>query len=56
MEHPVTEEVTGLDLVRLQIEVAQGNAIPFKQEELKQNGHAIEVRFYAEDPANNFLR
>lgn len=55
VEHPVTEEVTGLDLVRLQIEVAQGNAISFKQEEIKQNGHAIEVRVYAEDAANNFL-
>ncbi len=55
VEHPITEEVTGLDLVRLQIEVAQGNPIPFKQEDISQNGHAIEVRFYAEDPANNFL-
>ncbi|MFN8295215.1 MAG: acetyl-CoA carboxylase biotin carboxylase subunit [Chitinophagales bacterium] len=55
VEHPITEEVTGLDLVRLQIEVAQGNPIPFKQEYISQNGHAIEVRFYAEDPANNFL-
>lgn len=55
VEHPITEEVIGMDLVRLQIEVAQGNPIPFKQEDISQNGHAIEVRFYAEDPANNFL-
>jgi len=55
VEHPVTEEVIGLDLVRLQIEVAEGNPIPFKQDELKQNGHAIEVRVYAEDAGNNFL-
>jgi len=55
VEHPITEQVTGLDLVRLQIEVAQGNPIPFKQEDIQQNGHSIEVRFYAEDPANNFM-
>lgn len=55
VEHPVTEEVTNLDLVRLQIEVAQGQAIPFTQEEIQQNGHAIEVRLYAEDAANNFM-
>jgi len=55
VEHPVTEEVTHLDLVRLQIEVAQGSAIPFTQNEITQNGHAIEVRLYAEDAANNFM-
>jgi 3-methylcrotonyl-CoA carboxylase alpha subunit len=55
VEHPITEEVTGLDLVRLQIEVAEGKSLPLTQEEIKQNGHAIEVRIYAEDPANNFL-
>ena len=55
VEHPITEEVTGLDLVRLQIEVAEGKAIPFKQDEIIQNGHAIEVRVYAEDAGNNFM-
>ncbi len=55
VEHPVTEEVTGLDLVKLQIKVAEGETIPFKQEDLKITGHAVEVRVYAEDPANNFL-
>jgi acetyl-CoA carboxylase, biotin carboxylase subunit len=55
VEHPVTEEITGLDLVKLQISVAEGEKIPFKQEDLKMNGHAVEIRVYAEDPANNFL-
>jgi propionyl-CoA carboxylase alpha chain len=55
VEHPVTEEITGLDLVKLQIKVAEGEKIPFKQEDLKINGHAVEIRVYAEDPANNFL-
>jgi acetyl-CoA carboxylase biotin carboxylase subunit len=55
VEHPVTEEITGLDLVKLQIRIAEGEKIPFRQEDLKMNGHAIEIRVYAEDPANNFL-
>jgi acetyl-CoA carboxylase, biotin carboxylase subunit len=55
VEHPVTEEITGIDLVKLQIKIAQGESLPFKQEDLKIHGHAIEVRVYAEDPANNFL-
>ncbi len=55
VEHPVTEEITGLDLVKLQIKIAGGENIPFRQEDLKINGHAIEVRVYAEDPSNNFL-
>lgn len=55
VEHPVTEMVTGIDLVKLQIKVAQGEKIPFNQEDLRMNGHAVEVRVYAEDPSNNFL-
>lgn len=55
VEHPVTEEITGFDLVKLQIKVAEGEKLPVKQEDLKIHGHAVEVRVYAEDPANNFL-
>jgi acetyl-CoA carboxylase, biotin carboxylase subunit len=55
VEHPVTEMVTGTDLVRLQIEVASGAALPFKQEELAQRGWALECRIYAEDPAAGFV-
>ena len=55
VEHPVTELITGLDLVNLQIDVAEGKELPFKQEDIKKNGHAIECRIYAEDPTNNFL-
>jgi acetyl-CoA carboxylase biotin carboxylase subunit len=55
VEHPVTEMVTGVDLVRLQVEVAAGAPIPFRQEDLSPRGHAIECRIYAEDPDRNFL-
>ncbi|MDZ4715173.1 MAG: acetyl-CoA carboxylase biotin carboxylase subunit [Cytophagales bacterium] len=55
VEHPVTEQITGLDLVKLQIRIAEGDPLPFKQEDLRIQGHAIEVRVYAEDPNNNFL-
>jgi propionyl-CoA carboxylase alpha chain len=55
VEHPVTEAITGLDLVKLQIHIAEGGQIPFRQEDLRINGHALEIRVYAEDPANSFL-
>jgi acetyl-CoA carboxylase biotin carboxylase subunit len=55
VEHPVTEMVTGHDLVRYQIMVAQGDKLPVKQTEIKQKGQAIECRIYAEDPDNNFM-
>ncbi len=55
VEHPVTEMISGLDLVKEQVKVAQGEKLSFKQEDLKIDGHAIEVRVYAEDPSNNFL-
>ena len=55
VEHPVTELVTGIDLVREQISVAAGNELSFTQSEIKMNGHSIECRIYAEDPDNNFL-
>jgi len=55
VEHPVTEEITGVDLVKEQIRIAEGKALSFKQEDLSINGHSIECRVYAEDPANNFL-
>ena len=55
VEHPVTEEITGLDLVALQIKVAEGGQLGMTQEDVRLCGHAIEVRLYAEDPSNNFL-
>lgn len=55
VEHPVTEMVTGLDLVRMQIEIAAGQKLPLTQAEVQRNGHAIECRIYAEDPENNFI-
>ncbi len=55
VEHPVTELITGVDLVREMIYIAEGKPLSFRQEDLTMTGHAIELRVYAEDPANNFL-
>ncbi len=55
VEHPVTEMITGLDLVKEQIKIARGEALSYQQEDLKISGHAMELRVYAEDPLNNFL-
>jgi len=55
VEHPVTEMITGVDLVKEQIRIAEGQPISFKQEDLQIHGHAVELRVYAEDPKNNFL-
>ncbi len=55
VEHPVTEIITGTDLVELQIRVARGEVLPLQQDDLKIKGHAVELRVYAEDPLNDFL-
>ena len=55
VEHPITERVVGVDLVKEQINIANGYELELKQEDLRQNGHAIECRIYAEDPDNNFM-
>lgn len=55
VEHPVTELVTGLDLVHLQFKIADGEKLPFRQDDVELRGHAIECRIYAEDPENNFF-
>ncbi len=55
VEHPITEMITGLDLVRLQIRIAEGNPLPFTQKDIAGRGHAIECRIYAEDPEQGFF-
>jgi acetyl-CoA carboxylase biotin carboxylase subunit len=55
VEHPVTEEVTDVDLVQAQLRIASGEPLPWKQEDIVQRGASIECRIYAEDPAKNFL-
>ena len=55
VEHPVTESVTGIDIVKEQIKIAYGEKLNFKQKDIENNGHAIECRINAEDPENNFM-
>jgi acetyl-CoA carboxylase biotin carboxylase subunit len=55
VEHPVTEMITGLDLVRWQVKIAAGEELPFAQDDLTRRGHALQCRIYAEDPENNFM-
>lgn len=55
VEHPITERVTGIDLVKEQIKIAEGHVLDIEQEKLSQKGHSIECRIYAEDPDNNFM-
>jgi acetyl-CoA carboxylase, biotin carboxylase subunit len=55
VEHPVTEQVTGMDLVQLQIRIAAGEKLPFGQQDIQLRGHAVECRIYAEDPENNYF-
>lgn len=55
VEHPVTEEITGIDIVETQIQIAEGKPLPFSQKEIQLKGHALEARVYAEDPSNDFI-
>src|SRR3546814_17900124 len=55
VEHPVTELITGIDLVKEQLKIARGEALSFKQADLRIGGHSIELRMYAEDPSTGFL-
>ncbi|PSR11158.1 MAG: biotin carboxylase, partial [Bacteroidetes bacterium] len=55
VEHPITELISGVDLVEMQIRIARGEALPFTQDDLQIKGHALELRVYAEDPLDNFM-